>query len=301
MRSASPTTSTELALLPRPDAGRPPTTFPDGVNLEFVRGPSASGTSPCGSTSAAWGRPSPAAPAPWPPRPQPAPARATTRRLPVTYRVDVPGGTVEVELTEDQAFLTGPAVLVAHGEVAVPPTHRKECQCLFWMRSRCPARSRWSPAPTAASAALWPRPWPRPAAMWCCWSATPRAAVDAVAELEALGVTATAGRRPTSPTPSDVRRAVERDRRPVRPGRRAGEQRRDLHPPAGAGGHRRRVATRDGRQRQRRLELRPGLRPADGGPAAAGRSSTSGRSRPRSSTARSGSRATTPRRPPCTS
>ena len=40
--------------------------------------------------------------------------------LPVTYRVDVPGGTVEVELTKDEAYLTGPAVLVAHGELAVP-------------------------------------------------------------------------------------------------------------------------------------------------------------------------------------
>ena len=40
--------------------------------------------------------------------------------MPVTYRVDVPGGTVEVELADDQAFLTGPAVLVAYGEVTVP-------------------------------------------------------------------------------------------------------------------------------------------------------------------------------------
>jgi diaminopimelate epimerase len=40
--------------------------------------------------------------------------------LPVTYRVDVPGGTVEVELTENEAYLTGPAVLVAHGELALP-------------------------------------------------------------------------------------------------------------------------------------------------------------------------------------
>lgn len=40
--------------------------------------------------------------------------------LPVTYRVDVPGGTVHVELTAEQAYLTGPAVLVAHGEVMVP-------------------------------------------------------------------------------------------------------------------------------------------------------------------------------------
>jgi diaminopimelate epimerase len=36
------------------------------------------------------------------------------------YRVDVPGGTVEVELSARQTHLTGPAVLVAHGEVAVP-------------------------------------------------------------------------------------------------------------------------------------------------------------------------------------
>ena len=40
--------------------------------------------------------------------------------LPVTYQVDTPGGTVEVELTEDEAYLTGPAVLVAHGEFACP-------------------------------------------------------------------------------------------------------------------------------------------------------------------------------------
>ena len=37
-----------------------------------------------------------------------------------TWTVDVPGGRVEVELVGDQAFLTGPAVLVAHGEVSLP-------------------------------------------------------------------------------------------------------------------------------------------------------------------------------------
>jgi len=36
------------------------------------------------------------------------------------WTVDVPGGRVEVELEGDQAHLTGPAVLVAHGEVSLP-------------------------------------------------------------------------------------------------------------------------------------------------------------------------------------
>jgi diaminopimelate epimerase len=38
----------------------------------------------------------------------------------VTYRVDVLGGCVEVELHADGAFLTGPAVIVAHGELSLP-------------------------------------------------------------------------------------------------------------------------------------------------------------------------------------
>ncbi|SDU85974.1 diaminopimelate epimerase [Microlunatus sagamiharensis] len=37
------------------------------------------------------------------------------------WTVDVPGGRVEVELVGDEAHLTGPAVLVAHGEVTLPP------------------------------------------------------------------------------------------------------------------------------------------------------------------------------------
>jgi len=93
--------------------------FPAGVNLEFVHslGPQhiamrvherGSGeTRSCGTGTVA--------------------AAAATRvhvgdrsPLPVTYRVDVPGGSVEVELTDDQAYLTGPAVLVASGEVLVP-------------------------------------------------------------------------------------------------------------------------------------------------------------------------------------
>jgi diaminopimelate epimerase len=39
---------------------------------------------------------------------------------PVTYRVDVLGGSVEVELGADGAFLTGPAVVFAHGEISLP-------------------------------------------------------------------------------------------------------------------------------------------------------------------------------------
>ncbi|WP_026926858.1 diaminopimelate epimerase [Granulicoccus phenolivorans] len=36
------------------------------------------------------------------------------------WRIDVPGGTVEIEFGADQAYLTGPAVIVARGEVLVP-------------------------------------------------------------------------------------------------------------------------------------------------------------------------------------
>jgi diaminopimelate epimerase len=93
--------------------------FPHGVNLEFVRslGPQhiamrvvergVGETRSCGTGTVA--------------------AAAAARMhyqdrnpLPVTYRVEVPGGTVEVELAKDEAHLTGPAVLVAHGELAVP-------------------------------------------------------------------------------------------------------------------------------------------------------------------------------------
>jgi diaminopimelate epimerase len=37
----------------------------------------------------------------------------------VTYRVDVLGGSVEVELGAEGAFLTGPAVVFAHGEMTL--------------------------------------------------------------------------------------------------------------------------------------------------------------------------------------
>jgi diaminopimelate epimerase len=97
----------------------PASRFPAGVNLEFVRvleprhiamrvhERGVGETLSCGTGTVA--------------------AAAATRvhtadaaPLPLTYRVDVPGGSVEVELTEEQAYLTGPAVLVATGQVTVP-------------------------------------------------------------------------------------------------------------------------------------------------------------------------------------
>lgn len=105
--------------LHRPPRWDPAEEFPEGVNLEFVRqlGPhhiamrvherGVGETHSCGTGTVA--------------------AAAATRvhdqdltQLPVTYRVDTCGGSVEVELTEHQTYLTGPAVLVAHGELALP-------------------------------------------------------------------------------------------------------------------------------------------------------------------------------------
>jgi diaminopimelate epimerase len=105
--------------LERAPRWEPENAFPEGVNLEFVRslGPrqvrlrvyerGVGETRSCGTGAVA------------------AAAAAHVRgpdpdSSPVTYRVDVPGGRVEVELTEAQAYLTGPAVLVAHGEVVLP-------------------------------------------------------------------------------------------------------------------------------------------------------------------------------------
>ncbi len=117
--------TTDLAHLPlhTAPAWAPAEAFPDGVNLEFVRvlgerhiamrvhERGVGETMSCGTGTVA--------------------AAAATRAeahqdspLPVSYRVDVPGGSVEVELTADQAYLTGPAVLVAHGELTLPDAPR---------------------------------------------------------------------------------------------------------------------------------------------------------------------------------
>jgi diaminopimelate epimerase len=106
--------------LSRPPAVEPAEAFPEGVNAEFVtvlgdrhlrmrvheRG--SGETRSCGTGTVA------AAAA--------AARRVPGRRdaaVPATYRVEVPGGAVEVELGE-QAHLTGPAVLVAHGVLSIP-------------------------------------------------------------------------------------------------------------------------------------------------------------------------------------
>lgn len=92
--------------------------FPEGVNAEFVQilgdrhvamrvyergsGETRScGTGTVAAAAAAHSR-------------TPVPAEPPASDQPVRYRVDVPGGSVEVELGE-QAYLTGPAVVVARG------------------------------------------------------------------------------------------------------------------------------------------------------------------------------------------
>ena len=109
---------TGLALHTTP-SWSPPAMFPSGVNMEFaaVRGErtvamrvferGVGETLSCGTGTVAVA----------------AAARLHTgdsADLPVTYRVETTGGQVDVELTADQSFLTGPAVIVAHGDVVLP-------------------------------------------------------------------------------------------------------------------------------------------------------------------------------------
>lgn len=103
--------------LTRAPAWAPATAFPEGVNLEFVRVLSdhhvamrvfergVGETRSCGTGTVAV-----AAVA----------AAQGSSALGGTWTVDVPGGSVSVELTPEQAYLTGPAVLVARGEVTLP-------------------------------------------------------------------------------------------------------------------------------------------------------------------------------------
>ena len=101
----------------------PEAVFPRGVNAEFIaeRGPhrlamrvferGSGETRSCGTGTVA-------AAAAWHARHGGA-ASADTEAVPVRYRIDVPGGSVEVE-TGEQAYLTGPAVIVARGELSLP-------------------------------------------------------------------------------------------------------------------------------------------------------------------------------------
>ena len=103
---------------------QPSDAFPDGVNAEFVgaRGPrhlvmrvferGSGETRSCGTGTVA-------AAAAWHQRHAVAGDPGSSPEELVTYRVDVPGGTVDVELGE-QTFLTGPAVIVARGELVLP-------------------------------------------------------------------------------------------------------------------------------------------------------------------------------------
>lgn len=103
----------DLHVAPRVD---PPTAFPTGVNVEFVermaprhvrmrvheRG--VGETQSCGTGTVAV-----------------ATALARTDGVSEgTWRVEVPGGTVDVNLAQGEAWLTGPAVIVAHGSVRLP-------------------------------------------------------------------------------------------------------------------------------------------------------------------------------------
>ena len=69
----------------------------------------------CGCTSAAWGRPARAAPARWP---RSWPRCATPGATPARSPCETPGGRLRVTVEAGTTILHGPAVLVAHGELA---------------------------------------------------------------------------------------------------------------------------------------------------------------------------------------
>ncbi|RCK71389.1 diaminopimelate epimerase [Desertihabitans brevis] len=106
---------TSLDLRPAP-RWEPAERFPDGVNVELVevvderhlrmrvheRG--SGETMSCGTGTVAVA----------------AAQAATLGATEGTWRVDVPGGTVTVELADGRAWLTGPAEIVARGEVLLP-------------------------------------------------------------------------------------------------------------------------------------------------------------------------------------
>lgn len=111
--------------LSRPPVWSPANAYPDGVNIEFVhrisdnriamrvfeRGSGETrscGTGTCAAVAATVAATTAANPA--------AGSGTTTQIRPVAYAVEVPGGKVEVELTADETYLSGPAVLVARGE-----------------------------------------------------------------------------------------------------------------------------------------------------------------------------------------
>ncbi len=119
----------DLLQLHEPPVWDPPEEFPNGVNLEFVRqlGPQhiamrvfergVGETHSCGTGTVA--------------------AAAASRvhdqdltPLPVIYRVETLGGSVEVELSDHEAYLTGPAILVAHGDLALPERTVSETETL---------------------------------------------------------------------------------------------------------------------------------------------------------------------------
>ena len=98
------------------DIGLDPDVFPDGANVEFVvasddrhltmrvRERGAGETMSCGTGVVAV-----------------CCDRRDDTGIPGPYRVQVPGGLLRVDFTDQgEAWLTGPAVIVAHGEVIVP-------------------------------------------------------------------------------------------------------------------------------------------------------------------------------------